>query len=161
MAASASPDAVRLHCSKILASQTFAESSRLQRFLDYVVGLTLEGKEDCIKEYAIGIDVFERPPDFDPKLDSIVRVQAGRPRLKLKEYYDQEGRDDDVRIEIPKRTYVPVFHLHHVDRPAAVPLVDTQRPPFPLKRLAVTLAAVAAPCSGQPGYTVTRGGRTA
>ena len=48
----------------------------------------VEGRQESLKEYSIGVDVFERSPDFDPKLDSIVRVQAGRLRLKLTEYYE-------------------------------------------------------------------------
>jgi len=75
------------------------------------VELALSGREAEIKEYAIGVDVFERGEEFDPKTDPIVRVQAGRLRLKLAEYYSVEGKQDSIRIELPKGSYIPAFHI--------------------------------------------------
>src|SRR5262245_58448102 len=76
---------------EIAATPSFACSKRLCRFLRYIVRETVEGRGAALKEYQIGVDVCERPPDFDPKLDAIVRVEAGRLRAKLKQYYDGPG----------------------------------------------------------------------
>jgi hypothetical protein len=102
------PEILR-YCDKILASPGFADSPRVSSFLRYVVDLAVTGREADIKEFAIGVDVFGRTADFDPKTDPIVRVQAGRLRLKLAEYYGGEGREDLVRIEVPKGSYIPKF----------------------------------------------------
>jgi len=103
---------IRDCCGRILASPGFRDSQRLSSFLRYVVDLSLSGREADIKEYAIGVDVFGRGPDFDPKKDPIVRVQAGRLRLKLAEYYGSAGSRDSLHIEVPKGSYVPVFHFN-------------------------------------------------
>ncbi len=100
---------VRSELERMLASPVFAHADRPSRFLRYVVERTLAGESSALKEYAIGVDVYDRPPDFDPRTDSIVRVEAGRLRAKLREYYDLYGGGDPLRIELPKGTYVPVF----------------------------------------------------
>jgi hypothetical protein len=71
----------------------------------------IEGNPEGLKEYTIGVEAFGRKPDFDPKTDTIVRVQTHRLRQKLKEYYEQEGIHDQVLIEIPKGHYYPAFRL--------------------------------------------------
>ena len=89
----------------ILASSVFAHSHRQSRFLSYIVQATLAGGADRLSQRAIGIEVFDRPDSFDPVVDSIVRVEAGRLRSKLREYYDELGKSDRVFIELPKRSY--------------------------------------------------------
>jgi TolB-like protein len=89
----------------ILASSVFAHSHRQSRFLSYLVQRTLAGGADRLSQRVIGIEVFDRPDSFDPVIDSIVRVEAGRLRSKLREYYDELGSSDRVYIELPKRTY--------------------------------------------------------
>ena len=94
---------------RILASQALAGSDQLRRLLKLVVTRTLDGHADLLKEYNLGLDVFQRPPDYDPKLDPIVRVQARRLRAKLGEYYAGEGAHHTLVVQIPKGAYVPVF----------------------------------------------------
>jgi TolB-like protein len=106
------PDDVRAQLERILASQVLAGSDQLKRFLRAVVERTLDGRADLLKEYNLGLEVFHRPPDYDPKLDPIVRVQARRLRSKLEEYYAREGAHDPVLIQIPKGAYVPVFETN-------------------------------------------------
>jgi hypothetical protein len=77
--------------------------------LRYVVERTLEGRTDELKEYALGVDVFGRGASFDPRVDTIVRVQARRLRSKLEGYYNIEGRMDPLLIEIPKGRYIISF----------------------------------------------------
>jgi predicted ATPase len=81
--------------------------------LAFVVEQTLEGHADRLKEYALGVDVFDRGTDFDPRTETIVRVQARRLRDKLREYYTLEGQTDPIAIEIPKGRYVPQFFQRH------------------------------------------------
>ena len=108
---------VRAQTNRILASRIFSLSKRQTAFLDYVINAALEGRADKLKEFTLGVDVFEKDESFDPGIDSIVRVEASRLRAKLREYYVVEGQGDSVRIDIPKGHYVPVFRL--VDAPEA------------------------------------------
>ena len=96
---------------KILASSQFIETTRLNRFLQYLVRQSLNGNSDALKGYAIGLDVFDKPDDFDPSIDTIVRVQAGKLRTRLDLYYASEGKDDPLRIVVPKGSYAPVFEV--------------------------------------------------
>ncbi len=100
---------VRAELGRILASELFARSERLSRLLRFIVGQTLEGKGDSLKEYVLGLEVFDRDTSFDPRADTIVRVQARRLRAALTEYYSGPGKDDPVIIDLPKGGYVPVF----------------------------------------------------
>lgn len=101
------PNAVREQLARILKSGPFQQSQRRQRFLQYLVNETLAGRGDRLKGYAIAVEVFDRPATFDPLVDPVVRIEAGRLRDKLREYYDTEGRTDPVRIELPKGSYTP------------------------------------------------------
>ena len=102
--------AVRAQVDRILASGRFAKADRLRRFLRFVAESTLEGRVAEVKESVIGVEVFDRRPAFyDPGVDPIVRVQAGRLRAKLAEYYEREGAEDHLLIELPRGRYVPSF----------------------------------------------------
>jgi hypothetical protein len=85
--------------------------NRLVQLLTFVVSSTLRGEATQLKETTIGVSVFGRSPDYDPKLDTIVRSQAWRLRAKLKKYYASEGADEHVIIDIPVGHYVPAFHV--------------------------------------------------
>jgi hypothetical protein len=85
--------------------------NRLVQLLDFVVASTLRGEATHLKETTIGVYVFGRSPDYDPKVDTIVRSQAWRLRAKLRKYYASEGLQDAVIIDIPTGHYVPTFHL--------------------------------------------------
>jgi pentatricopeptide repeat protein len=100
---------VREQLSRILQSQTFNSAPVLSQMLRYVVDRTLEGRTDELKEYSLGVDVFGRGTSFDPRVDTIVRVQARRLRSKLEEYYNIEGRIDPVLLELPKGRYIASF----------------------------------------------------
>jgi len=99
--------AVRAELKAILASSTFAGASRVQRFLRFIVGRALAGQGESLKEYLVGVEVFDRPSSFEPQSDSVVRVEARRLRAKLEEYYGKEGKDDPIVIEVPKGGYRP------------------------------------------------------
>src|SRR5262245_38858499 len=106
-----SPEAVREELARILASAPFATAARARRFLTYVVEQTLAAQTDGIKELVLATEVFDRPASFDPRLDTIVRVEAGKVRKRLDEYYASAGSQSAIRIEIPRGSYVPRIHL--------------------------------------------------
>jgi hypothetical protein len=95
---------------KLIASRTLHGSESLCKLLRYLANHTLEHPGSSPKEYQIATEVFGRQQDFDPHLDSMVRVQAGRLRTKLAEYYASEGTEDPLLVEIPKGNYVLTFH---------------------------------------------------
>jgi hypothetical protein len=94
---------------RILHGRTLHGSESLRAFLRFVVDQSIENQESQLKEYVIATEVFGRGSDFDPRVDSVVRVQAGRLRTKLHEYYGTEGKDDGIIIDLPKGQYTPVF----------------------------------------------------
>jgi hypothetical protein len=96
---------------RILQSQALHGSESLRSFLRFVVSKTIEDQEDQLKEYTIATEVFGRSESYNPRIDSVVRVQAGRLRAKLLEYYSTEGKSDTITIELPKGHYKPVFSL--------------------------------------------------
>jgi tetratricopeptide (TPR) repeat protein len=116
----ASPEsdpAIRVELERILRSRAFVHSHRIRRFLQFVVEEYLGGRQRRLKEYAIGLEVFGRPDSFDPRVDSIVRVEARRLRAKLDEYYAGDGGESALRIRMRKGSYVPLFETTAAARP--------------------------------------------
>jgi TolB-like protein len=111
---------------RILASKGFANAGRLSRLLRYVVNRTVAGEADQLKEYVVGVEVFDRDEKYDPRLDSIVRVEAGRLRSRLEEYYHGEGAASSIRISLPRGGYLAQFEPH-LTAPAAAPVVLQRR----------------------------------
>jgi hypothetical protein len=95
---------------KLVASRALHGSESLCKLLRYLGRQALEHPGSAIKEYQIATEVFGRQADFDPQLDSMVRVQAGRLRTKLAEYYNTEGATDRILVELPKGSYAVAFH---------------------------------------------------
>lgn len=155
------PDQVRAQLDKILGSAAFAASTRLQRFLRYVVGQSLAGKGDELKEYSIGTTVFDRDEQYDPRIDSIVRVEAGRLRSKLDEYYNGAGASDELLIRIPRGTYAPAFEQRQNGQAAALVAPDESlaRRKFTW-RSGVALLAAGVVATGIAAWRTSAGGRT-
>lgn len=146
------PEQIRAQLVRIVSHPRFAAAERFRSFLQFTVEKVLAGQADEIKEYTIALEVYGRKPDYDPKIDSTVRVEASRVRTRLQEYYETAGVADPIRIEYPKGSYVPVFQA--VREPAAevaTPGEQAAPPPDPKTRrpgwqgmaaaLAVLLAA--------------------
>ena len=106
---------------RILRSPLFARSSRMSRFLRFGVESALVNPGATIKEYLVGLEVFDRPPDYDPRMDPIVRVEARRLRAKLKAYYAVTGSADPVRIDFPKGAYNAVLRSRDANKHGAGP----------------------------------------
>lgn len=136
---------------RVLASPGFSRAARQSAFLRHVIENALAGNNEALKEYQIGLTVYERGNAYDTRSDPIVRVEASRLRSKLREYYDTLGADDPVRFEIPKGSYVPVFHWVRPPKtdtasPGAadpVPRTGTATPPPTRKRWPLAAGAAA------------------
>jgi hypothetical protein len=123
---------------RILRSATFRNASMLQQLLQFLATKAFDHGSDSLKEYTIGVEALSRPQDFDPKTDTIVRVQIHRLRQKLKEYYDSDGSLDPILIDIPKGHYLPSFEAVAVPEP--VPALHPAPPPAPLLDAHVSVA---------------------
>src|SRR5256885_11050361 len=95
---------------RLVNSHVLHGSESLCKLLRYLAKHALDHPGTPIKEYQIATEVFGRSADFDPQLDSMVRVQAGRLRVKLAEYYNSDGAEDSIIVELPRGTYVLSFH---------------------------------------------------
>jgi hypothetical protein len=130
-APSPSSELVRSELNAILASRWFRSSQLQKQLLKFVVLKTLDGKADEIKEYAIGADAFGRGPDFDARIDSVVRVVARRVRDRLAEYYRNEGKADSVVIKLSVGSYIPSFCCQE-EAKATTPVSASPPPPSSL-----------------------------
>ena len=102
---------IRAHLREVLRSDAFSHSPKLSRFLEFTVERTLAGESDALKEYSLGVEIYGRPPTYDPRTDPIVRVEARRLRFKLSEFYETRTTSGSVQIEYPRGHYVPVFRF--------------------------------------------------
>jgi len=132
---------------RILRSKYFASSPKKSRFLEFVSEQTFIGNGDKLNEYLIGVEVYDRGPEFDSQRDPIVRVQAHEIRRLLKKYYGEDGKDSLVRLDLPSGAYVPVFARTSAERAPIADLwtgsaVPRSRPGIRL-HLAVTLTLAA------------------
>jgi tetratricopeptide (TPR) repeat protein len=100
---------VRAELERVVSSTVFSRSERMKRFLTYAVEQSLSADSAGVKEYTIALAVYDKSESFDPRIDPIVRVEASRLRAKLREYYEDEGRDDPVIISIRKKGYSALF----------------------------------------------------
>ena len=119
--------AVREALARVLASEGFRAAPRLAAFLTFVVERTLAGHAASLKGYTIATGALGRPPEFNPQLDPIVRVEAGRLRRALAAYYAGPGGTDPVVVTIPRGRYVPSFS-------AAAPSCAPSPAPRPVAR---------------------------
>jgi tetratricopeptide (TPR) repeat protein len=115
------PAAIRDAVLVIQRSPAFIASRQLCSFLAYIVDKALAGEGDRIKAYSIATEALGRPDTFDPASDPIVRVEAGRLRRALAAYYEGEGAEAPIRIDIPRGSYVPRFDTHTAIEGAALP----------------------------------------
>jgi TolB-like protein len=113
---------------RILNSRTFQPVEKLRRFLSFVLTETKAGRGDQLKEFVVGVEVFDKEASFDPSKDPIVRVQARRLRSRLAAYYADEGQHDKILIDLPKGGYAVVFkHREAAAQRKHVPAVLARR----------------------------------
>ena len=131
----------------MLKSRHFCNSRRYPAFFSHVVRRTLDGDIDSLKERILGIEVFKRPHDYDTAADPVVRITAGEVRKRIALYYHDEGTDQELRIELPAGSYVPVFFPvtpanGHQD---SAPLLETADEPFRAAAVAAAAPALSTP----------------
>jgi hypothetical protein len=100
---------IRATLQQILNSPAFANANRTARFLEYLVEGALRGEDEQLNEAALGVNIFDRPSDWDPGVDAVVRNEAGRLRKRLTRYYETDGATADVRIHLLPGSYLPLF----------------------------------------------------
>src|SRR5580704_13030832 len=121
---------------KLINSHSLHTSESLCKLLRYLAEHSLDHPGVALKEYQIATEVLGRPVGFDPQSDSTVRVQAGRLRVKLAEYYAQESPHDPIVVELPKGSYALTFHLRALRpgdpllRPASAPERESGKKPI-------------------------------
>lgn len=124
-----SRSAIQGQLERILAYPPFQNSRRYPRFLKFIVEKALSGTPEEIKERVIGIEVFDRPPSYEPASDPVVRLVAGEIRKRLAQYYIQEAHEHELRVEIPPGSYVPVFRWpQHGVAPSEAALAVQEEP---------------------------------
>jgi hypothetical protein len=137
--ATPSQEQVLASLERILASEEFAGSAQLSRFLRHVVENGLTGEAARLKESVVGVTVFNRGPGYDPKVDPIVRVEARRLRTRLEAYYRNSdeggGANDPVRISLPKGAYVPQFELSQAPEHTIATPVEPSPTEAPVQRV--------------------------
>jgi TolB-like protein len=141
-----SPEAVRAQLARLRA-QAFASSAKLFGFLHFVVEEALAGRAATLKELVIGIELYGSIVDYDPRIDSTVRVEARRLRRKLEAYYAGPGRDDAVVISIPTGGYAPCLRLRRAGEGAVVDL-----PRAVASRPMLAVLPFTALCTGETGF---------
>jgi tetratricopeptide (TPR) repeat protein len=130
----ADSQSVRHHLATVLASPQFSAAPRLARFLTFIVEAALDGRSAEIKESLIAVEAYGRAADYDPRVDSTVRVEAWRLRAKLREFYETASQNAPIVIELPKGRYVPVFRQSRS--------AEAKNPAASLRRSALIAAAL-------------------
>src|SRR5262245_18144340 len=115
-----SPDEIRQTMDRILNSRHFSQAPKKRKFVQLICDYHLAGRAKEINEHLIGLEVYERNDHYNPAEDPVVRVAAHDIRKRLEQYYLHEGRNDELRLEIPIRSYEPVF------KPASDVPADTE-----------------------------------
>ena len=118
------PDEIRSALQRLLASRDFPATPRNRRFLAYVVEKTIAGSAEEVSGYGVATGVFGRPVSFNPALDPIVRIEAGKLRRDLEFYYLKSGAAEAVLISLPRGGYVPSFHRRSVTAKPAEAALD-------------------------------------
>src|SRR5579862_2860849 len=110
--------AIQEQLERMLADPLFRNSRRYPNLLRFLVERTLQGQTEDLKERTLGIEVFERKPDYDTTLDPVVRTTAGEVRKRIAQYYHESGRQNEIRIDLPPGSYIPEIRMPVPDDPA-------------------------------------------
>src|SRR5271169_2066272 len=122
-------ETARAQVERIFQSKTFRSSDVLRHLLSYLVDASLAGTADELKEYTVAVDALGKPSSYDPRQESAVRMQVGRLRQKLAEYYRTEGIDDPVILDLPKGGFTVVFEPRKTPFEPIVPAEPAIRRP--------------------------------
>jgi TolB-like protein/Flp pilus assembly protein TadD len=138
------PESIHRQIERILASRRFVNSERLRRLLGYLLEQTLKGRAGQLKEYVLGVEVFDRGKDFDPQADAIVRSELSRLRARLRDYYANDGREDALIIDLPNRSLSLTFQPREAPAASLTPLAARFRLNSKRMALAISIIGLAA-----------------
>ena len=108
-------EATKSQIDRILQSHVMRSSDALKRLFSFLADKSLAGEAGDLKEYSIGVDAFGKPPSYDPRQDSSIRIHAARLRQKLAEYYRTDGKDDLIIVDLPKGQFKLTWYSRSVD----------------------------------------------
>ena len=145
-------DAARAQVERIFQSKTFRSSDVLRHLLSYLVDASLAGTADDLKEYTVAVDALGKPSSYDPRQESAVRMQVGRLRQKLTEYYRTEGVEDPIVVDLPKGGFRVLFEPRKApfeqipirDTAADTALDEMPAPGWQRRETALAIALIAA-----------------
>jgi hypothetical protein len=149
--------AVQEELDRILSSRTFRDRESLKHLLKYLVQRTLDGTADGLKEYSIGLDVFGKPDGYDPQADPSVRVQIGRLRRRLEEYYQAEGASNALLFQLPKRHFSILVENRTLAVAEALAALSVGNSPRAIPWVRITHAAFTIVLAGLVLYLLFRG----
>src|SRR6185295_550171 len=151
-------DPSKIQIQRIVSSKAFKTSEGHRNLLNYLADKSLGGEAHNLKEYTVGLDVFGKPPSYDPRQESVVRMHVGRLRQKLAEYYRTDGVDDPIIVDLPKGGFALTFDARPVPEPSdPMPLTASavpQRRAFSAREVA--LAALLVVAVSTTGYFALR-----
>jgi hypothetical protein len=119
------PELLQAQVDRIVHSEQFRSSEVLRRLLNFLTERSLSGEADNLKEYVVAIDGLGKAASYDPQHNSAVRIQMGRLRQRLAEYYRSEGKDDPIVVDLPKGR----FRLTFEQRSEADAIVNVNNDP--------------------------------
>jgi len=137
---------------RILESKAFRTSEVHRNLLNYLAEKSLSGDADSLKEYTVGLDVFQKPSSYDPRQESVVRMHMARLRQKLAEYYRTEGVDDAVIVDLPKGAFKVTFEPRPVVPEPEPPVQVIAQIPPPSYKVELVLAALLIAAVGTASY---------
>jgi hypothetical protein len=145
---------------RVAQSATLRSSESLCHLLRFLASHAIEQPGLALKESRIATEVFGRPKEFDPRLDSTVRVQTSRLRVKLLEYYAGPGAEDSILIEIPKGSYSALFRASaRMETAAPVepqPVVAAKSAPAGFSLSCILFSTILGVLLGAGGYALFR-----
>ena len=121
-------DAPQAQLTRIVNSTTFRNTEVLRRLLEFLAEKSFTGEADCLKEYTVAVDGLGKPTSYDPRVDSLVRIQIGRLRSKLGDYYRTEGERDPILLDVPKGHFRVVWQERLVATPPGEPQAPLDPP---------------------------------
>ena len=145
-----SEEEIHAQVERLIRSRSFETSEAHRRLLQYLAEKSISGEADRLKEYTVGLEAFGKPPSYDPKHDSIVRLQASRLRQKLSAYYQTEANGDPVVVSLPKGAFkltfepvaVAIPEVVAVPVPVPAPTIPPSAAPRPRYRLLIVMLGV-------------------
>jgi hypothetical protein len=133
------PSLIREQVHRLVHSDVLRNSETQRRLLTYLAEKSIAGEADQLKEYTVGLDILGKPGTYDPRKDCAARMQSGKLRQKIREYYQTEGAADPIRIDLPKGRFKLTFELREAVRATADTVAPRSKQDWLVAALGITL----------------------